>query len=93
MFALIITWRCKEKFDDVYLIRSSWIIVMKLVLFDTTYIVKIHIGDIYNVYNFLRKSVHFNVSFLRFSELSWITHGNSRQKGKQLFSGNEKKEK
>lgn len=56
MFALIITWRCKEKFDDVYLIRSSWIIVMKLVLFDTTsYIAKIHIGDIY-VYNFLTKA-------------------------------------
>lgn len=35
MFALIITWCCKEKFDDVYLIRSSWITAMKLVLFDT----------------------------------------------------------
>lgn len=68
MFALIITWCCKEKFDDVYLIRSSWIIAMKLVLFDiTSYIVEIHIGDI-NIYNFLRKSVHFKVSFLRFSE-------------------------
>lgn len=46
---------------------------MRLVLFDTTsYIVEIHIGDIYIIYNFLRKSVHFKVSFLRFSEFRII---------------------